>query len=130
MRGTLLLAGLVFGAVAFDGLWRGWHRSTATPAWQVLVVGDPRRGRQAIQRHGCGACHVVPGIRGAVGRVGPQLGGLRDQIFLAGTLANTPPNLARWVRDPQSIQPGSAMPDLGVGFAESHDIAAYLYENP
>jgi cytochrome c1 len=43
------------------------------------------------------------------------------------TVPNTPANLVRWLRDPQTIAPGSAMPDLGVGTQVALDMAAYLY---
>ncbi len=33
----------------------------------------------------------------------------------------------RWIRDPQDILPGNAMPNTRVGEAEARDLAAYLY---
>ena len=42
-------------------------------------------------------------------------------------LRNTPDNLVRWMRNPQSVVPGNAMPDMGVTEAQARDIAAYLY---
>ncbi|MFF4888256.1 c-type cytochrome [Micromonospora chersina] len=32
-----------------------------------------------------------------------------------------------WLTDPQRVEPGSAMPDLGVSPIDVQDIAAYLY---
>jgi cytochrome c len=29
--------------------------------------------------------------------------------------------------DPKEVEPGTAMPDLGIGEAEARDIAAYLF---
>jgi cytochrome c1 len=46
---------------------------------------------------------------------------------LAGNLPNTPENLVRWIRQPQTIKPGNVMPDLGIGVRDARDIAAYLY---
>ena len=37
------------------------------------VEGDARRGPLLVRQYGCGACHVVPGISGAQGQVGPPL---------------------------------------------------------
>lgn len=88
--------------------------------------GDPQRGQQAIERFGCGACHVIPGIEGAGARVGPSLAGIASRPQLAGGLANTPDNLRRWVQHPQAVKPGSAMPDLGLGDQDALDITAYL----
>lgn len=90
-------------------------------------VGDPRKGSQAIARYGCGACHTIPGIRGADSLVGPPLNDFGRRSFVAGTLPNTAENLARWVQDPDAIRPGTAMPDLDVSEADAQDIAAYLH---
>lgn len=87
---------------------------------------DVDRGKQAIEQYACTACHIVPGIVGQNAQVGPPLEGLASRRLLAGRLPNTPENLRRWLREPQAIKPGSAMPDLGVGERDARDIAAYL----
>jgi cytochrome c1 len=46
--------------------------------------------------------------------------------MLAGRLPNERDNLVRWLREPQALKPGSAMPDLGVTERDARDIAAYL----
>jgi cytochrome c1 len=46
--------------------------------------------------------------------------------FIAGVLPNSPENMVRWLRQPQSVDPRSAMPDLGVSERDARDIAAYL----
>jgi cytochrome c len=89
--------------------------------------GDPGRGQQAIQRYGCGACHAIPGVPGGRGAVGPPLAGIGSRAIIAGRIGNTPENLVRWIESPQAIEPGTAMPELGVTEAEARDIAAYLY---
>lgn len=89
--------------------------------------GDPRRGKALIRRHGCGACHTIAGVEGAAGLVGPPLDRIGRRGRLAGRLPNTPENLMRWIRDPQGIAPGTAMPDLRLTEQEVRDIAAYLY---
>lgn len=93
-----------------------------------VTGGQAARGEEIIETRGCGGCHVIPGIRTAVGEVGPPLTRLREQQFIAGQLPNTPENLVKWVMDPDHIAPETAMPDLGVTEAEARDIAAYLYE--
>lgn len=50
------------------------------------------------------------------------------QTLAADTIENTPRNLFRWIRNPQSIKPGDKMPGLGLGAARFHAIAAYLSE--
>ena len=89
--------------------------------------GDPRRGAQAIERIGCGSCHVIPGIRGANGTVGPPLNDFSDRGYIAGELPNNGDNLIRWIMHPRDVEPGTDMPDLSIGEAEARDIAAYLF---
>ncbi|MEX2578410.1 MAG: hypothetical protein WD342_05065 [Verrucomicrobiales bacterium] len=122
--GALLLA-LFLGHLAGRCL----HRFPERPEW-AIEGGDAIRGRAVIDRYGCGACHVVPGIRSARGRVGPQLRDFRRQIYIAGSLPNMPENLVRWILDPQAIRPGTAMPTLGLSEQEARDAAAFIYENP
>lgn len=91
------------------------------------IDADAERGAELIDAYGCGACHMIPGVPRAEARVGPDLSDVASQHYIAGSLVNTPDALARWIRDPQDIEPGTAMPDLGVTLQESRAIAAYLY---
>jgi cytochrome c2 len=90
-------------------------------------LGDPERGRIALRGFGCGSCHMIPGVPGARGMVGPPLTHFARRSFIAGQLANSPDNLIRWIQDPQAVEPGTAMPDLGVVPIVARDMAAYLY---
>jgi cytochrome c oxidase assembly factor CtaG/cytochrome c2 len=92
-----------------------------------LTGGDPTRGKDAIRKYGCGACHTVPGVRAARGMVGPSLEGIASRTFLGGQLPNTPDNMKKWIRFPQSVEKGTAMPDMHVTDEDARDIAAYLY---
>jgi cytochrome c len=98
----------------------------STPPPQV-PGGSPRLGAVDIQRFGCGACHVIPGIRGASGKVGPPLTDFAERGYIAGQLPNNGPNLIRWIMDPKDVEPGTDMPDLGVSERQAQDIAAYLF---
>ena len=89
--------------------------------------GDAQRGAALIQQYGCGGCHVVPGIAGAQGLVGPPLTTMARRVYIAGVLRNTPDNMVRWLRDPQRVVPGNAMPDMGIDQSDAENIAAYLY---
>jgi cytochrome c len=93
----------------------------------IVAGGDPERGRAALVGFGCGSCHVIPGVRGARGMVGPPLSDFALRAYIAGQLPNQPENLMRWVQNPQAVEPGTAMPNLGVGPAVARDMAAYLY---
>ena len=92
----------------------------------AFAPATPERGRAAIDAYGCGSCHMIPGVKGAVGLVGPPLLAWSRRTVIAGELPNTPANLIRWIRHPQSIEPGTAMPNLGVSDADARAIAAYL----
>jgi cytochrome c len=91
------------------------------------VGGDPRRGEAMFIQYGCGSCHALKDVRNATGMVGPPLDGIALRVIIAGHLANTPTNMEHWIRDPQQVSPGTAMPDLGVGEGDARDITAFLY---
>jgi cytochrome c2 len=94
---------------------------------QFVPGGDPERGRNLVATYGCGGCHHVPGVPGAYGGVGPSFVGFADRAFIAGSLRNEPAQVVEWIRFPQRLRPGTAMPTLGVTEADAGDIAAYLY---
>lgn len=86
------------------------------------------RGRAAIARHGCTSCHVVPGVRSTEQSwVGPPLTKYGRRTYVAGVAVNTQENLQRWLLDPQSVDPLTAMPDVGLREVEALDIVAYLH---
>lgn len=91
------------------------------------VAGDAARGRELLWQYGCGSCHRIQGVVGAVGEVGPPLDGVAERIYVAGVLTNTPENLARWIRAPQDISPQTAMPNMGVTETQARDMVAYLH---
>jgi cytochrome c2 len=100
-----------------------WSGRAAT----LQNIGDPARGAQLIQHFGCGSCHMIPGIEGADGLVGPPLEHVGERTIIAGLLANTPENMQTWLKDPQAIVPGNAMPNMELNDHEAKDVAAYLY---
>ena len=114
-------AGLVAAVVVAGCSGPGVHQPAAESH-----LGDPDRGRQLIASYGCGSCHVVPGVDGANGLVGPPLTDFGMRSYIAGELPNNAANLQRWIQDPPSVEPGTAMPDLGVSPIDARDIAAYL----
>jgi cytochrome c2 len=64
------------------------------------------------------------------GRVGPPLGGLKERVYIAGRLTNTPEHLIEWIVDPRAVDPKTAMPVTGVSKSEARHIAAYLLSLP
>src|ERR1700712_1749176 len=94
--------------------------------------GNARSGEQhppnaptLMIQYGCPACHVIPGVPGAVGKVGPSLENVAQRSYIGGTLQNSPQNLVHWIQHPQQIHPGTAMPEMGVTAQDAHTIASY-----
>ncbi|HEX4507557.1 MAG TPA: c-type cytochrome [Alphaproteobacteria bacterium] len=90
------------------------------------MTGDIDRGKVALGQYACAACHTIPGIVAPPGHVGPTLAGMSQRSVIAGLLANTPEDMVAWIRHPQTISPGTAMPDMGVSAQDAGDMAAYL----
>lgn len=115
-----LIAALAIAACEIDG-----GRAEADAV--ILAGGSAERGAEVIEAIGCGACHTIPGIRRASATVGPSLSGFARRSFIAGRLPNSPGNLVRWILNPHSVEPGTAMPRLGLSRQQATDAAAYLY---
>jgi cytochrome c len=62
--------------------------------------GDVARGRERLDAFGCPACHTIPGVRLARGKVGPKLESLRERVYIAGVLPKAE-NMIWWIRHPQ-----------------------------
>jgi cytochrome c oxidase subunit II len=91
----------------------------------AAVPTDPfaRHGFDVFMSGPCALCHTVLGTP-AGGRRGPDLTHLASRRTLAaGTLPNTPGNLAGWIIDPQGVKPGAQMPANSV---EADDLSALL----
>lgn len=114
-----LLTVIAFLAACEGG--RSEYQAVAVPG------GDASRGAQLITEIGCGSCHMIPGIDGAEGVVGPPLSRWAVRSFIAGKLPNKPDNLITWLMDAPAVEPHTAMPDLKITTDQARDIAAYLY---
>src|SRR5690349_3649756 len=96
---------------AFDA-WAASRRAEAAPVSGELVAG------QTIFSRTCGACHAVAGTM-ALGRVGPDLTHVASRPFIgAGVLANTAPNLERWIVDAPAVKEGARMPPIALDVAQ------------
>jgi len=89
--------------------------------------GDAERGHAALVAYQCGACHVIAGVAGARGQVGPPLKEFRHRVYIAGRLPNEPTTLIRFIQNPPAMIEDTAMPEVGVSEAQATDMAAYLY---
>ena len=93
----------------------------------VAVGGDVVRGEAMFIQYGCSSCHALTDVRTATGNVGPPLDGIATRVIIGGHLANNPANMELWIREPQQVSPGTAMPNLDVGETDARDITAFLY---
>jgi len=84
------------------------------------------QGQRIFETTACINCHTVSGTV-ANGRFGPDLTHLmsRDTIA-AGAAPNTPENLRLWIRNPNTIKPGSLMPAMELDEQELDALTAYL----
>jgi cytochrome c len=117
---VVLAGGAVFAEYRYE-------RSDVRDRAEAITGGDADRGRAAFIAKGCGGCHTLGGVPQANGLVGPPLDGVARLAMLAGRLENKPGNLMRWIAEPQSVAPGTAMPNLSLTPRERRDIAAFLY---
>jgi cytochrome c2 len=123
-----VLAGLIF-LVGFIGIIYKYveQRERMRVHAALETGGDPSRGEAMFIQYGCGSCHALKSVRNATGMVGPPLDGIALRVIIGGHLANSPANMEKWIRDPQHVSPGTAMPDLKVGEGDARDITAFLY---
>lgn len=95
----------------------------------ALEPGTPAfEGARIIAGKPCVGCHTIPGVPGATGQVGPNLGGVAGRPKIAaGAVPNAgPDDLKKWIMDPSSLKPGTAMPKVPMTDEEATSIVAYL----
>jgi cytochrome c oxidase subunit 2 len=87
---------------------------------------DRQRGHDVFMSSTCVTCHTIRGTQ-AGSRVGPELTHVGSRrTIAAGTLPNTRQQLIEWIRDPQSIKPGTRMPASRLSDDDLRAVAAYL----
>jgi cytochrome c len=109
-----------------------------TLPFYLALNPQQQQGVTVILQRGCGGCHTIPNIPGAAGTIGPNLGPNGDipplsaRPLIAGGAVpnNSVDDLAKWIMDPPSLKPGTAMPKLGLSADEAAAAAAYLYSIP
>ena len=89
-------------------------------------AADPFAQAKGIMSAQCSSCHVIPGVPGAFGDIGPSLKGVAKRPLIAGKLPNNTANMVRWLMHPQQVSPGTSMPELGLTSDQAGKIAAYL----
>jgi len=101
--------------------WMSARRAGATsPATAAARAGE------VVFIRSCGACHAVSGTD-ALGRIGPDLTHFASRPAIgAGVLANTAPNLGRWIRNAPTIKEGARMPAIPLNDTELAAVVTYL----
>jgi cytochrome c oxidase subunit 2 len=104
-----------------------WQQRQARVA-TAPASDDAARGATLFASRTCVQCHAIETTTTTPRpSVAPDLTHLASrQTLAAGLLDNTPDALGRWLRDPQSIKPGSHMPSLKLTDGEVSDLVAYL----
>lgn len=131
---TLVVATVLFSMnTAFSkGTAGGTPNQLGQPAaasGAALQPGTPAyEGAQIIAQKPCTGCHTIPGVPGATGVVGPNLGGLASRPKIAGgAVANSgPDDLTKWISDPAAAKPGTPMPKVPLTEDELTKIVAFL----
>ena len=83
-------------------------------------------GERVFTRQACAACHTVGGTP-AMGTIGPDLTHIASRrTIAAGTLPNTPGNLAGWIANAQGIKPGNDMPTMSLPPGDLQALVAWL----
>jgi cytochrome c oxidase subunit 2 len=117
----MALDAVALSAPEFDA----WRESRLKPA----PTPEDQLGKESLQvflTSPCVMCHTIRGTS-ASSRVGPDLthvGGRRT--IAAGTLPYSRGNLGGWIANPQSIKPGSQMPDIRLEPDRFQALLAYL----
>ena len=111
---------------ALDARFPSAPAPATAPEPVVDARGDARVGRSDLDQYLCATCHRIPGVASVANTVGPDLGGIGSRAYIGGTLPNTRENMIRWLRDPQQVKPGTAMPNLHIRERDLGDIAAFL----
>ena len=115
----MLLRVYVQTRVEFDQ----WVREQSLPAQVTGAISD---GQKIFERTACINCHTVAGTA-ANGRFGPDLTHLMSRDTIAsGAASNTPAYLRRWIKDPNTIKPGSKMPAMGLSDPELDAVTQYM----
>ncbi|MEB2310494.1 MAG: c-type cytochrome [Sorangiineae bacterium] len=100
--------------------WCGKVDLNGFPAKPTLILpGNSQAATEAPQPEVfsqlCTACHS---LGGSGGNVGPALDGVGSRYDAA--------YLTRWIKDPTSVKPGTAMPNLGLDDAQVAELVKFL----
>jgi cytochrome c oxidase subunit 2 len=107
------------------------HAPAEYEAWRQQQLANPpapteaqaQRGKALLESASCAMCHAVQGTL-AQAHKAPDLTHFASRRSIgAGTLPNTPENLASWITDPHRHKPGVNMP---ANLLSKEDLAALV----
>ena len=102
-----------------------WRRAQLAPP-PAPVEASAQRGQMLFQSTQCAMCHAVQGTI-AQGRKAPDLSHFASRrTIAAGTLPNTPGNVASWIADPHRHKPGVNMPANPMSSEDLAALVAYM----
>lgn len=105
--------------------YEAWVQAQRAPAAEPAGA-TAARGKALFQSTSCAMCHAIGGTLATAQRA-PDLTHLASrQTLAAGTLKNTPQELAAWIADPQKHKPGTNMPATPLSKEDLDALVAYL----
>ena len=123
-----VLAGLIFLVALIGIAWEyAQQRTRLREHAATIVQGDPRRGEvdvHPVRLRQLSRAEECPHRDRHGGPAARRSRASRDHCR---PLRQHPANMQKWIRDPQQVSPGTAMPDLNVGAGDARDITAFLY---
>lgn len=100
-----------------------WEQRQLQPA---TIAPEVTAGAEYFRNYTCVNCHSMKG-GGPPAHAGPDLTHFASRATIgAGVLANTPANVAAWLKDPQASKPGCFMPNFKLRGEQLRQLAAYL----
>ncbi|MGN7469577.1 cytochrome c oxidase subunit II [Brevibacillus sp. SAFN-007a] len=111
----------VMDQAAFDK-WANAMKGVQSKEPAVALSPGAKQGQEIFNKS-CLGCHA---IAGKGGKLGPNLTNFADRERVAGILAHTPENVAKWLKDPQKEKPGNNMPNLNLDDAQVKALVEYM----
>ncbi len=103
----------------FFGRPKSDHGENHTSSAYVVTVStnplDIKEGRAIMDNNKCFSCHSINGVGGTVA---PSLNGVKYR--------KSPEMIFRWIKSPDSIKPGTAMPQYPFANDQIRKIISYL----
>ncbi len=124
--GIKMIVHPVKGADSYDNWVKGQLAQAAAPTTALQ-----KAGKKVFETKGCASCHTIRGVKELSQRsrtTGPDLTHVGSRTTIAAlALTNNEENLAKWVKNPQSVKEAALMTNLNLSDADAKAVAAYLF---